>query len=163
MTLYELTNECQDLMDKMDDPSVDKEALKEAIDLTKENLRNKIEGYIKVYMNNQAKIESVHNEIDRLKQRENMLKDRTDVLADSILTVMQLCGLTKIETDLFTAKIKTGNGKVVVTDEDLLDSKFFNVKPSKPTLDRTALRKAILAGEDIEGASIEKEVSLDVA
>ena len=59
-------------------------------------------------------------------------------------------------------KAKLSNGSVTITDEELLDPKFIKEK-RQTSIDKAAIKKAILAGEDVEGASIEKTLSLVVS
>ena len=84
-------------------------------------------------------------------------------MTEAILAAMQLCSIDKIETSLFTAKAKLSNGSVTITDEELLDPKFIKEKKPSTSIDKAAIKKAILAGEDVEGASIEKTLSLVVS
>ena len=156
-TLYELCDEMIELQDMMEDPDVDAGAIKHAMELKKDEICSKAVGYLKVLANTTADRTAIHEEIARLTEREKKKKTK-----EAILAAMQLCGVDKIETSLFTAKAKLSNGSVTITDEELLDPKFIKEKRST-SIDKTAIKKAILAGEDVEGASIEKTLSLIVS
>lgn len=161
-TLYELCDEMIELQDMMEDPDVDAGAIKHAMELKKDEICSKAVGYLKVLANTTADRTAIHEEIARLTEREKKKKTKEESLTEAILAAMQLCGVDKIETSLFTAKAKLSNDSVTITDEELLDPKFIKEKRST-SIDKTAIKKAILAGEDVEGASIEKTLSLVVS
>lgn len=161
-TLYELCDEMFELNELMEDPEVDAQHIKEAMELKKDEITSKIGGYLRVLSNTTANRIAVHSEVERLTDREKKLKQKESALTEAILAAMQVCGKNKIETDLFTAKIKQSNGSVVITDEELIDPKFIKKKETS-SIDKTAIKKAILSGEDIEGASIEKYFSLVIS
>jgi len=85
---------------------------------------------------------------DRLKVR----KERRRTLIEQALFVLDLA---RVERPLATLSLVSRPPAVVVDDEVLIPSRFF---VAKPHLDRTGLKQALTAGEEVPGARLESGV-----
>lgn len=94
--------------------------------------------------------------ISDMQLRKKRFETRADSLTGMIYTLLNRCNIRSIETPSATLSIKTTAKQLVITEESDINSKFF--KRSDPTLDRTALKKALTDRiKAIETASKMKE------
>ena len=101
---------------------------------------------------NIAKIDA---EIDRLNAKKKQIQNRKDSLTEYMRSNMDACGINKISCPLFSITLVAGRDVVAISDDSLIPDEFMNVKVvSSP--DKVAILKALKAGEDIQGASIQK-------
>ena len=163
MTLYELTGELLELMEMAQDPDVDPDALNdtmEAIDLA---FDDKADGYAKIIRTLTAQADAIKAEAARLKDREKSFRDKADTIKKNLEAAMLATDKRKIKTALFTFSIRR-NPASVVMDEQYIENvpeRFLKIKD--PEIDRAAIKKALQAGENLDGiAHLEQTESLQI-
>lgn len=165
MTLYEIDNEIRAFLDKMLD-AVDEET-GEIIDIDPAELEQlneareqKIENIALYIKNLEADAKAIKEEEKNLKERRERAEKKADRLRDLLAMSMTNAGETKFNTARCAVSFRASKS-VVITDLDLIDEayvkKTIDIKP-----DKTAIKKAIEAGEDIEGAHIEEKQNIQV-
>lgn len=90
---------------------------------------------------------------ENLSKREARFKAQKTNLRERLLIALEHAKRDYIETAVGTISTKATKQEVVITDESAIPSDFW--KPQPPTLDRVELRKALVAGEKIEGAGLD--------
>lgn len=167
MKLYELTKEVQNLEDlylmAIDEETgevKDTEILEQLENELNNQLSEKGAGIIKVLRNSESMIEALKNEEDRLKKIRKTMENKKENFKKYILTNMLRAGIKKIETELGSMTLRNSDA-IEVFDEALIDEKFINIKIEKKA-DKTAIKKAIKDGEEIQGARLINNVSLIV-
>lgn len=121
--------------------------------------RNKIEGIALYIKNLAAEVKAIKNEEKKLKARQLSKEKRIDFLKTMLLQSMQKHGERKYESALSTVSMRSS--KSVQIDDS---SKFMEwaerytdefLKYSAPSIDKTAVKNALMNGREIPGASIE--------
>lgn len=87
--------------------------------------------------------------IGEMGERRTRLGDRASKRKSFAMALMQAVGLRKIEQADFTASIRNGTAKVIVTDEDCVPAAYCKVVRSP---DKTAIKEALQRGTAIPGA-----------
>lgn len=102
------------------------------------------------------------NLAERRKAKENRVKWLTQYLADN----MQAAGLAKVDRPRATLSFRKSKGVKIDDEEGFIlwaeeagQSRFLNVKT---TVNKTAIRDALKAGDELPGAVIEERQSLQI-
>lgn len=165
MTLYEIDNEIRAFLDKMLD-AVDEET-GEIIDIDPAELEQlneareqKIENIALYIKNIDADVKAIKEEENNLKERRQALEKKAERLRNLLTMSMTNAGEIKFMTARCAVSFRASK-QVIITDLDLIDEayikKVVDVKP-----DKTAIKKAIEAGEDIEGAHLEEKQNIQI-
>ena len=167
MNLYELTTEYERLQSMLETEAEENDGLVsdellEALAAANEDIDNKVEACAKIVKNLEAERDAVDAERARLKSRSESLDRNIDRLKNAVLTAMERADKPKVKTALFTVypresvSVKVDNE--VLLPRDLCAKEVVTVY--KP--DKKAIRKVIEEGGTVDGARLEKSVSLQI-
>lgn len=167
MKLYEITNEMRAL-DELFLSCIDEETgeIKDQAvfeELEKElqlQLNTKGASIIKSFKNSEAMLSSVDEEIKRLQALKKRISNGIDSRKEYIARNMELMGIKKIETELGNLSLRKSKS-VNIFDESLIDKKFIEIE-TKEKISKTEIKKAIEAGEEVQGAVIVERNSLQI-
>jgi hypothetical protein len=152
MTLYELTEEYQQLLAFAEDPDVDPQVLADTMEGLGGEIEDKADGYAKVMKQLEADAAALKNEIDRLTVRKRSIENNIDRLKDTLKMAMIMTNKTKFKTELFSFGIQK-NPKKVVLDKDLSEIPTEWLIQQEPKVDKAAI-KAALEAEDVTAQSV---------
>lgn len=141
MTLYELTEEFQQLLQIAEDPDADEQTIADTMEALTGEIEDKIDGYATVINSMLADIETIRAEEKRLAERRRIYDERVSRMKTAVKSAMELTGKTKVQTAVYTVSIRKSPAKLVIDDESLIPERFW--KPQEPVLDKAALRDAI--------------------
>ncbi len=163
LSLYELSTEFAELgrlllesMDEdtgeIDDTFIEKLEASEiafrekAVNIAKyiENLKSTSEGLKKAIQKQQKRKKTVENMIARLEQY--------------LIHSMKVCEVEKIEGEL-PIQLRQNPFKLIIEDEELIDESFFE---SQKVLNKSLLKNFLIDGFNINGAHLEKGVSVRI-
>lgn len=171
MNLYEITNDYLEKLELINEQGINPETGEITEDENqiaiwreeiKTDLINKNQNIIAVIRNRDLEIEAIDKEIERLNKLKQYKKNSLDRFKGYVKDTLINSGIEKIETPL--GKISfTATQKTEVYDMSLLDRKFIRVVPAKEEPDKTAIKKAINAGEEVQGARIIKDKNLKIS
>lgn len=102
-------------------------------------------------LNTDAEIKAIDEHIKHWQARKKALQNQSEQIKAYLLRQMQAAGIKEIKADngTFTVKIAKNPPSVDVYDESLLPEHLLRVK-TEP--DKTAIKAALKAGEDVQGA-----------
>lgn len=158
MTLYELTGAYVGLKDLLDDLDVteDSTAIVDTMESIQADIEDKADAYaicIKTAMNEISVLKGVKERAEaRIKTRDNLIKR----LKENLMNALTECDLKKLKTLRFSYSM--GNTESVEIDADVPDQ-YMRVKKEP---DKTAIKAALKAGEQIDWAHLEKTPSLRI-
>lgn len=97
--------------------------------------------------------EIVKAEIDRLTKKSKQMQSQHDNLHDLLLFQMQSFGKKEIKDPILSIKVQDNPPSVVVENEDVIPEAY---KKSKTvvSVDKTLIKNALKAGEEIEGVNL---------
>lgn len=146
-SLYELTKDVMYLQDLLESGDIDEQVFKDSVEGM--CIDDKLENICKVMRNLESKAAAYKAEIDRMNARKKTLENSVQRLKDSMLNYMLVSNAKKVEAGLFTVSL--GQSKsVYVWDEARLPEEYLIPQPAK--VDKTAISKALKAGESVDGA-----------
>ena len=172
MTLYEINAqfaEAIELYENGVDGIVDTETgeVKSLADVLAElnmSREEKIENTVRYIKNLRADSESARAEAANLIERADRFDKKAEQLESYLLS--QLGDCKKLETPLYTLKVRTSKSTCCPTDEEAiqrLPDGFWNIKTTvKITPDKKAIKAALEKGEKLEGCSIVENRRLSI-
>lgn len=152
ISLYAAADELAPLLDQIDDDGVISEELNQALAVF-EGKGLAVSAYI---LNCEAQAQMIVDAADRMKERAKPLISRANRLREYLAFNMKRTGTTSIESPEFVAKLEIDRDESVeVFEPKLLPIEFMKPpKPAEPTPDKIAIKKAIKAGKEVQGARI---------
>ena len=167
MKLYEITSEMR-VLDELFLSCIDEETgeVKDdgVIDILEQELKLQLQtkgaGIIKSFKNSEAMLNGVDEEIKRLQALKKSISNQINSRKEYIVRNMEMMGITKIETELGNLSLRKSKS-VNIYDESLIDKKFIEIETKEKIL-KTEIKKAIEAGENVQGANIVEKNSLNI-
>lgn len=159
MTLYELAEQYQRLMEFAEDPSTDAEVFKDTMDALGGEIDEKAENYGKVIRTLEGEVLSIADEEDRLARRRRAIQNNIDRMKEHLQNAMIACNKPKIKTDLFSFGIQK-NAPAVVLDSENIPSEY--LIPQEPKIDKMRIKNELKAGADLPFAHLEQSESLRI-
>ena len=172
MTLYEINAqfaEAIELYENSVDEIVDTETgeVKSLADVLAElnmSREEKIENTVRYIKNLRADSESARAEAANLIERADRFDKKAEQLESYLLSQLGAC--KKLETPLYTLKVRVSKSTCCPTDEEAiqrLPEGFWNIKTTvKITPDKKAIKAALEKGEKLEGCSIVENKRLSI-
>lgn len=159
MNLYQITQEFVELKAILELEETTPE-LEQALMLNQKDLQTKLGGYAKIAANYQAEIDGAKAELKRIKDYIDQKETAVDRLKNAALQSMLITGTDKIECDFFRFSIRRSEA-VEVDLLEALPTDFVTIKTTKAA-DKVAIKEAIKRGENITGARIVENFSLQI-
>lgn len=149
--LYELTGN----MKELENLDLDDDTMADTLEAISGEFNDKAVAILKFTENMNGDIDALSNEIKRLTDRKKALENRKRRLRSYLFENMEASGITKIECPYFTATIRKGIEVVEIENVDLIPPEFVEVEV-KQKADKQAIKRALKAGEEIQGASLKR-------
>lgn len=163
MNIYELTGDWLSLYAMADEDGIDEQTWFDTMEAIEGEIEVKAENTAKVIKQLTADASAIKAEADRLSKRAKALENRADWLKKNLKNSMEATGKTKFKTDLFSFGIQKNPASLVVNEGFLIaDAPAEYIKWGEPQLDKSALKKAIEAGESFEFCHLEQSNSLRI-
>ena len=157
MKLFEIANEFKTLYDIATEEE-DVETLSKLYDELEMKLEDKAENVRIVLMQLKADEELLSDEIKRLQTRKKSIAKNRENLKSLLAWTLQSAGVPKLKTPKATFYF-TNTKSVAIEDVEKLPQAFVKIE-KKPL--KTELKKALLNGETIEGATLEETQTLNI-
>ena len=151
-SIYEITSDIAFINQMLEaDGEVDEEALKGALEVSKEDLVLKLEDYCKVIKNFEAVVSGLKDEEARLKAKRQSYENTIDRMKKAMQNAMETVGETKMPCGTFTVAIQKNPESVVfdVDDIGLIPEAYWKVR--EPDIDRKKVKDDLKAGKDLSG------------
>lgn len=154
MTLYELTDDYLRLLEFAEDPECDPDVFADTMDAIEGGIEDKADGYAKVIGELSAKAEALSKEADRLANRKKAIENNIKRMKEHLTNCMVAIDKRKFKTDLFSFSVQKNQASVKFdVPEDEVPDEYMRIKREP---DKTSIKKAIEAGEEITWAHLEQ-------
>ena len=148
--LYEVYNEIENNGGEMTPE------LEATLEITEAERLTKGEGYVYVIKQLRSQSDMIKSEIKRLQELAKRYESSADKLADTLLQSVVAHG--QIKTALVTISSRKSKA-VSITDESLLQAEYLRIK-TEPN--KTAIKEALESGQEVQGALIVENYSLNI-
>ena len=146
-SLYDLSNDYAWLLSLLYDEDADEQTLIDTLDSIEGAIDDKADNYAKIIKDLEKSAENMGEEISRLRERQQAVKNRVEWLKGNLYSAMKTVGKTKIKGDIFTVSIQKNGGAAplkVLVDVDELPEELRKVKYEA---DKVALRELAEKGD----------------
>ncbi len=156
MKLYELATTYQEILE-MD---LEGEQLDEMLSILEDDVADKAENIAKVMRTLEVEGVAYDDEIKRLQAKKQACTKKSTRLKDYLDVMLKSMEIKKLDGKLFKFSYRKSES-VKLTDESKLPELYVKTKTTT-SADKTAIKKALKAGEVIEGAEIEVKQNLQI-
>jgi LPS O-antigen subunit length determinant protein (WzzB/FepE family) len=157
--LYNLTNDYVRVL-AMSDEDVSAEALKDTLDMIKDEIEDKAENIAKLVRSLESDAAAIKEEEQRLKDRRSSIENKVTNLKAYLQQSLEVAGLQKIKRPTLTVAIQNNPPSVEVVDEILIPSHYMIPQPSK--VDKKSILSLLKEGQEIPGVQIKQTQSLRI-
>jgi hypothetical protein len=165
MNLYQITQEFLELASMIEDAGGEvNDAILEELAISRDNFSHKAEGYARLILKWDSEIETASAEIKRIQALKKAKENSVARLKETLLFALQAFGqednkgVKRYDTALF--KLSTRRSLAVdITDEATLPDEAFVFKKE---VSKTAIKKLLEEGQELEGAGMKENVSLQI-
>lgn len=165
--LYELTDQFKQLLEMMENPDIDPEAIADTMEGVQGELEGKVDGTICVIKSLEASAKAIKEEEARLSARRKAMENNATGLKRYLEQQMKTLEVEKIQTMRFTASLQNNPSSVVVADEEAFNAydpdkrQEWWSKP-EPKLSLSVLKEYIQHGVTVPGVEIRQEKGLRI-
>jgi len=165
MNLFQITQEFLELASLIEEAGGEvNDAILEELAISRDNFAHKAEGYTKLILKWESESEAAAAEIKRIQALKKTKDNAIARLRDTLLQALMVFGsedskgIKRYETALL--KLSTRRSAAVeITDETALPDEAFVIKRE---VSKTAIKRLLEDGMEIDGAAIKENVSLQI-
>ena len=157
VALYQLTGQYQQLLSTLADLDLDAGCVADTLDASGlvDDITDKAVGIEMVARSLEMSVPAIDRELIRLEGLKSRQILKAQGLRLYLLTNMQTCGISKIESPLFKISLQNNPPAVDIYEPGLISSEYMRQPETPPPVpDKTALKAALKAGIEIQGAKL---------
>jgi CRISPR/Cas system type I-B associated protein Csh2 (Cas7 group RAMP superfamily) len=158
-SLYNLESEYLRIAEALTEGEVTEE-LEQALQINQSELQAKGLAYGHMIKSLEYDVDIIDVEIARLEAIRNSRKNALDRLKTNLKGAMELYGIVELKSPTMKVSFRKSES-VVVNDLSQLEERFVKTQVSK-TADKVAIKQAIKDGEDVQGAELVINQSLQI-
>lgn len=168
IALYQLAGQYQQLAEKLSSLDLDAQTIADTIEASgiTDEIATKAQGVEMVARSAEMFNVAIDAEIERLQALKAHRQKIAQGLRDYLKLNMESAGIDKIECPLFKIAIKKNPPAVEIIDEKQIPIEYWvtpEPKPPLPRPDKTAIKKAIQAGQEVAGTKLVQATRLDIS
>ena len=156
-TLYEMTNVAAQLYAMFEDDEIDEQTIQDTLESL--GVEEKLEDYCKVIRQLSADKDAYKAEKARFAEKQARAERSISRMQNAVLSYMTAKGIVSEKAGNFDVRVRKSEA-VIIDDMLALDKQYLRFPA--PEVDKTALKKAIKQGEEINGAHIETRNNLQI-
>ena len=154
--LYQIADIYLQDLEKLNDLDLDEQTVADTLESIQGDMQEKCTNVAAFIRNTESLADQIKQAEAAMAARRKALETRAESIRKYLLDNMQRTGISKIESPYFKIAIAKNPPSVVVDDEDTL--KFahpeFVKTVTTESLDKSAIKEAIKAGQIVEGAHL---------
>lgn len=163
MNLYELATAYRADLEKLADLDLDEQTLTDTLEAIGGDLEAKATNTAMLVRNLEASAAAIEQAEKAMKARRVAMENRAARIKDWLHANMLVAGIQKIECPYFRLSIRQNPPAVEVYEPGLIPAEFMRQPdPPPPAPDKTAIKAAILAGQDVPGCKLTRGNHLEI-
>lgn len=161
--LYLLAADYRSAADKLADLDVDDQTVEDTLEGLSGELEVKATNTAMLARNLEASAAAIREAEAQMSARRKALENRAARIRDYLLANMMVAGIQKIECPLFRLTVRDNPPAVEVFEPGLIPQEFMRQpEPPPPAPDKSAIKDALKAGQDVPGCKLTKGVRLEI-
>ena len=161
VTLYELSEDYRQALQILADPELPPEAVADTLEGMIGTLEDKATNIAMFFRNLEATAAAIKEAEETMTKRRKALETRVSWLKGYLKDNMERCGIQKVESPWFVLSIQKNPAAVDILDEGSLPDEFVEIVTTRK-VDKTSIKKAIEAGEEVPGAVLTRGTRLSI-
>lgn len=163
-TLYQIAAEYRNIADVLMDIDADEQTIKDTLEGESWPLEQKAQNYGFVIRNIEATAAAIKEAEKQMADRRKALENRAKYLTERLKTGMEIAGVTRLTCPHFDIKIANNPASVDIYELGLIPATFMRQPEPPPAVpDKTAIKAAIQAGQEVPGAMLARGTRLVIA
>lgn len=161
--LYEIAAEYRDAATKLAELDLDAQTITDTLEGLSGDLETKAQNVAFFVRNLQSTAAAIKQAESDMAARRKAMENRADSLTRYLLESMTVAGIEKIECPHFRLAIKNNPAAVEIFEPGLVPASFMRTpEPPPPSPDKTAIKEALKAGQDVPGARLTSGQRLEI-
>jgi hypothetical protein len=161
LTLYQISDQYRQAYEVLSqDESLPAEVFHDTMEALAGDLQVKATNVAAFIGNIEATTNAMREAEKRIAERRRAAEERVKWLKNYLLTNMRACGISRIDAPEYRITIRKNPPSVVIADPESVPALFYRQPP--PEIDKTAIKEALKAGEDVPGACLEAGERLEI-
>lgn len=163
LSLYTIAQEHRAMVARLMETQEDAVAIADTIEAESYPLEVKAQNVAYAVKNLEATAAAIKSAEQEMATRRKAVENRASGLKEYAKTCMEIAGVTKIDCPHFALSIRSNPPSVDVFEPSLIPLKFMKQPEPPPAApDKTAIKEAIKAGEDVPGALLAQGTRLEI-
>lgn len=161
--LYELAHAYKDAADKLSDLDLPPEVIEDTLESLSGDLEVKATNTAMVVRNLEAMAAAIKDAETQMAARRKALENRAARVRDYLLSNMMVAGISKIECPYFKLAVRDNPPAVEVYQPEMIPAQYMKQpEPPPPAPDKTAIKEALKAGQDVPGCRLTQGKRLEI-
>lgn len=162
-SLYELAHDFRAVADKLADTDLDPQTIEDTLESLSGDLETKAQNVACFVRNLESNAAAIKDAEAQMAARRKAIENRAARIKDYLLANMMVAGIQKVECPLFKVTVRENPPAVEIFEPGLIPSEFMKQpEPPPPAPDKTAIKEAIKAGQDVPGCKLTRGVRLEI-
>lgn len=159
MRLHEITEAMIELQNIADNDELDDEILRDTFEGLDGAFEDKADQWARFIKDEEAEIDAIDNEIERLKAKKERKKNTVDKMRLNLSGYMRAANKTKFKTVLYNFGFRKSQAVEITNEEDLPE---WALIPQPAKVSKTEIKEHLKAGETVPGAKLVENESLQI-
>ena len=161
--LYNIAAEYRAAAEKLAELDLDAETIVDTLEGLSGDLETKAQNVAFFARNLESTAAAIKQAEADMAARRKAMENRADGLKRYVFESMKLAGIEKIECPHFRLSIKNNPAAVEIFEPGLVPASFMRTpEPPPPAPDKTAIKEALKAGQDVPGARLTSSQRLEI-
>ena len=161
--LYNIAAEYRAAAEKLAELDLDAQTIADTLEGLSGDLETKAQNVAFFVRNLEATAAAIKQAEADMSARRKAMENRADSLRRYIFESMTVAGISQIECPHFRLAIKNNPAAVEIFEPGLLPASFMRTpEPPPPAPDKTAIKEALKAGQDVPGARLTSGQRLEI-
>ena len=161
MPLYQLADEFIAIAKALTDQEMPEEVIADTLEGASGELEQKAWNIAALILQLDAETTMIKEAEQRMSARRKSLEKRVDWLREYLLLNLLRTGIAEISSPEFVVRVRDNPPRVVLDDEEAIP-KAFKQKETIISIRKDEIRRALLAGESVKGAHLERDKRLAI-
>lgn len=161
MPLYQLADEFIAIAKALADQEIPEAVIADTLEGASGELEQKAWNIAALILQLDAETAMIKEAEQRMSGRRKSLEKRVDWLREYLLLNLLRTGIAEISSPEFVVRVRDNPPRVVLDDEDAIP-KAFKQKETIISIRKDEIRRALLAGESVKGAHLERDKRLAI-
>jgi len=161
MPLYQLADEFIAIAKALADQEMPEEVIADTLEGASGELEQKAWNIAALILQLDAETAMIKEAEQRMSARRKSLERRVDWLREYLLLNLLRTGIAEISSPEFVVRVRDNPPRVVLDDEEAIP-KAFKQKETIISIRKDEIRRALLAGESVKGAHLERDKRLAI-